>query len=304
MYDTLTIWQSSERLLDRGYLKTIPLLLTNTRYSQKENGSTFISGSLENLLVNVNDFGISIKGSINKYCHGDNFCKLTRQDMQIGVEKLQDALQTSLLDAQLRRIDLAHNFIVKEDVKQYYNLLGDSQYYTRLSQPNSIYYNNGLKTKLFYDKIKEGKYRGLQIPPIWNNKNVLRYELRFMKNIANQFKQEKVLLSDLYDEVFYMRIINSWSDEYFKIKKNKLLTPKISNMTNKEAQERLLSSLITMFGQNEVNNIVDSWKSHFSTSKEAQRFKKSLINLKDLTEESPLIKELDEKINSIQEYYR
>lgn len=304
MYDTIGSWLGSEMIKGSGYLKTIPTLLTNTKYSQRENGTVRITGSLDNLFISVSDFGISINGSFNKYYHGNNFCKFTRQEMELCVEKLQDYLHLNLKDAKINRLDIAHNFIMEKEVETYYNFLGNCQYYSRLVQPNSIYYNSGLKTKLFYNKIKEGKFRRLEIPQIWTGKNVLRYELRYKNKIPQQFKRDRICLSDLYNESFYIDIIERWLKEYFLIKKNRILIPKIHDMTNRNAKEQLLSGLIDMFGQNEVNTLIESWKPHFTTPKEAQRFKKSLEQLKGLTEESPLMKELDEKILRVKEYYR
>lgn len=304
MYDTLGSWLGCEKIKDSGYLKTIPTLLTNTRYSQRENGTVKFTGNVDNLIISISDFGISIKGSLNKYWHGNNFCKFTRQEVQLCLEKLQDYLHINLLDASINRLDIAHNFVMNEEVETYYNFLGNCQYYSRLVQPDSIYYVNGIKTKLFYNKIKEGKFRRQEIPQIWNGKNVLRYELRYKNKLAQQLKRDRICLSDLYNESFYIDIIDRWLKEYFLIKKNRLLIPKTNNMTSKNAKENLLSGLIELLGQNEVNTLIDNWKSSFTTPKEAQRFKKSLEQLKGLTEESPLMKELDEKILRVKEYYR
>lgn len=304
MYDTLSSWLGSEMIKDSGYIKTVPTLLTNTRYSQKGNGTVKFTGNLGNLIISISDFGISINGSFNKYYHGNNFCKFTRQEMEFCVEKLQDELLIDLKDAKINRLDIAHNFIMNNEVEKYYNFLGNCQYYSRLVQPDSIYYNNGLKTKLFYNKIKEGKHKRQEIPQIWTNKNVLRYELRYKNKLPQQFKTDRICLSDLYNEHFYINSLERWIKEYFIIKKNRIFIPKIYNMTNRNAKEQLLSSLIDMFGQNEVNNLIESWKPYFTTPKEAQRFKKSLEQLKFLTEESPLIKELDEKVLRVKEYYR
>lgn len=304
MYDTLSSWLGCEMIKDRGYLKTIPSLLTNTKYSQRGNGTVKFTGNLGNLIISISDFGISINGSFNKYFHGNNFCKFTRQEMQLCVEKLQDDLLIDLKDAKINRLDIAHNFIMDNEVEKYYNFLGNCQYYNRLVQPDSVYYNSGVKTKLFYNKIKEGKQKRQEMPQIWTNKNVLRYELRFKNKLPQQFKRDRICLSDLYNESFYINTVERWIKEYLIIKKNRIFIPKINNMTNKNAKEQLLSSLIDMFGQNEVNTLIESWKPHFTTPKEAQRFKKSLEQLKGLTEESPLIKELDEKVLIVREYYR
>ncbi|WP_374365136.1 phage/plasmid replication protein [Cloacibacterium sp.] len=304
MYDSLNIWQNKENLKDCGYLQKVPTLLRNTTHSIRSNGIEYITGYLDNLLVSVSENGLSIKGSLNKFWYDDNFCKLTRQEAQHSIEKLQDLLQVNLLNADIKRLDIAHNFIMNEEVKNYYNFLGDCNYYKRLSQADSIYYNNGLRTKLFYDKVKEGKTKGAETPQIWQKSNVLRYELRFMKRLPKQFKKSQVLVSDLFDENFYINTIDSWINEYVEIKKNRLLTPNIDNMTSKNSLEYLLSAYIEKFGKSFADDFLELNKNNFSTTKEASRSKKKLKELKGLTEESPLMKELDSKILRVKEYYR
>lgn len=303
MYDTVKVWQSSD-CFDRGYLEKIPTLLTNVSFHQKQDGHDYLTGNLENLYISISVAGFSINGSLNKYWYKDNFNKLTRQEVQHCTELLEDTLHLNLKNAEVKKFDIAHNFMMEAPVQNYYSLLGDSQRYNRLCQEKSVYYSNNLRTKLFYDKVDEGKRKGFQIPPIWLNRNVLRYELRFKGRLNTQFKTNQILMKDLYDEQFYMRSIDWWIKEYSIIKKNRLLTPNISNMTTKNAKDYLLSALIELVGQNEVTTLTDTWKGNFSTPKEAQRFKKSLNSMKNLTEESPLIEELDKKILRVKEYYR
>lgn len=304
MYDTIKVWQRIDNLKGSGYLQRVPTLLTNVSLHQKSNGTEYITGSLENLNIAVSEVGLSINGSLNKFWHKDNFNKLTRQEAFHTIELLEDTLHLPLKNADVKRFDIAHNFLMNSPVKDYYNLLGESQRYKRLMQENSVYYNNSQRQKLFYDKVSEGKFRGLEVPEIWQKRNVLRYELRFTGRLTKQFNRSQVLVSDLFDEKFYIDAIDYWSKEYFEIKKNRLLSPKKNNMTSKDAKDYLLGALIEKIGFNEISELTEFWKSNFSTPKEAQRFKASLKNLKSLNEESPLIAELDKKILRTKEYYR
>lgn len=304
MFDTIKLYQSSINLKSKEYLSDIPYLLSGTTHSIKDNGMRYTTGHLENLKITVSEYGIFVNGSLNKFWHDYNYGKLTRQEAQMSIEKLQDLLKVEMLTAKVNRIDIAHNFIMDNDVRCYYDYLGDSTYYKRLAQPDSLYYNSGIKTKLFYDKVKEGKTKGAETPKIWSDNNVLRYELRFLNKIPQQFKKPQLLASDLYEESFYISIVNKWIDEYLEIKKNRLMTPKIDNMTSKNTLEYLLSAYIDKYGQDFANEFIETNKGNFSTSKELTRSKKKLQDLKGLTEESPLMKELDGKVLRIKEYYR
>ena len=303
MYDSVKLWQNND-MLNSGYLDKIPSILTNVSVHQKQNGINYITGNLENLNISVSLAGFSLNGSLNKFWHKDNFNKLTRQQVEHCTELLEDTFQIGLKNAQIKKFDIAHNFLMQSPVKDYYNLLGESVRYNRLTQANSVYYNNGQRVKLFYDKVSEGKAKGYEIPQIWLDRNILRYELRFTGRLAKQFKKSEVLMQDLFDEKFYISSINYWAEEYLEIKKNQLLTPQIMNMTSKNAKDYLLSALIELVGHNEVTKLTESWKPNFSTNKESQRFKNSLKNMKGLTEDSPLMAELDKKVLRTKEYYR
>jgi len=303
MYDTLKLWIANEEIKDSRYLIKVPTILNNVSEHQTEFGN-YYTGYLDNLKVSCGETGISINGSINKYWHQNNFNTMTKQQTELSVNKLSDLLSVEVSNSDVKRIDLAHNFIVNEEPNSYYNLLGASSRYNRLEQSKSVYYSNKLRTKLFYNKIAEGKSKNEFIPKVWTNKNVLRYELRYTSRLPKQFNTAHVKAYDLYNENFYIDIIDNWIKEYFEIKKNKLFTPNNMNLTNKDAKEYLLSALIGMIGQNEVLKLTENWKDKFSTIRESHRFKKSLTELKGLTEESPLIDELDTKILTIKEYYR
>jgi len=304
MYDSLKSWTDRDLFSDSGHLYRVPTLLTDISEIKRDNGFYSISGNLENLRVSVNPLGVSISGSLNKFWHNDNFQKLTRQQTELCMEKLSDILQIDFGQSSIKKLDIAHNLMMNKSPESYYSFLGACTHYNRMVQPNSIYYSNKLKTKLFYNKALEGTAKKMELPAIWQNKNILRYEFRLLKRIAAQMNMTAIQARDLYSESFYMALIDKMIDEYNQIRKNKILTPKIDNMTCKNAKEFLLSALVEMYGINQTTEIIQNWNDKFSTKKEAQRFKRELNNLKGLTEASQLITELDKKIMRIKEYYR
>ena len=304
MYDSFKSWTDKEFFADSGYLNRVPSILTNISETHRDTGFYSISGNLENLRVSANPLGVSISGNLTKFWHNDNFQKLTRQQTELVIERISDLLQIDFGLSSIQRLDIAHNFIMNETPESYYHFLGDCTHYNRMVQPNSIYYSNKLKTKLFYNKALEGTAKKMELPAIWQNKNILRYEFRLLKRIASQMNMTAIQARDLHSESFYIALIDKMIDEYNQIRKNKLLTPKIENMTCKNAKEFLLSALVEIYGINQTSEIVQSWTNNFSTKKEAQRFKRELNNLKGMTEPSSLISELDKKIMRIKEYYR
>lgn len=303
MYDNFKLWMDAHKI-ERGYKDSLPPLLSKPNYIEKSNGSWCITGNLENLFVSVGEAGVSIEGSPNKYWHGYNDAKLTRQEFQHTIEKLSDTFSFEVNQAKATQLDFAHNFVMKEPVQAYYPYLGMSSRFTRVLDRNSLYYRNKRKVIIFYDKLAEIQANKVPVPFAWQNKNVLRFEVRFKGRLLQLFNRQTLTAKDLANEVFYMEVVNKWVNEYLNINKNKVMTPNIDNFTSKKAKDYLLSALVDEIGQNKVMDLVNGWENKFTTKKEAQRFKNSLKDLTGLNEESELINELTNKIVDIKRYYR
>jgi hypothetical protein len=202
-------------------LQRVPTLLTNAKETYRQDtGEIYFTGSVLGMSASISKAGISLKGSICKSYLNDNFKTLTRQDTQRAIEQLQDFTHLPILQADVKRIDFAQSFTVSQNPQSFFNFLGECHHYKRLTQPKSLYYQNGMRTKLFYNKIAEGKAKGQIIPPIWVNKHILRYELRYTSRLPYQFNKAKIQALDLYNEVFYMDMVERWLKEYESINKN------------------------------------------------------------------------------------
>lgn len=303
MYDTIKCYLSIDDIKDNNYINRIPQLLDKTSITKKDNGLIFYNGNYKGLYLSISQLGISLNGSLTKFYNDNNYHQLTRKQTQLSIESLEDYFLINFSDAQMKRIDLSHNFLMKHPTSNYYYFLGSSNYYNRFKQPNSIYYNNHKKIKLFYDKILECEDKKVNLPQFINNRNLLRYELRLMNRINKQLNND-IRLSSLHNEDIYINIIDLWINEYKNINKNKLYKPMNEDLTPKTAKENLLSALIEKVGMNEVLELTDQWNDSFTNSKAKRRFINELNNLKGLNQESELIKELDYKINRLKDYYR
>ncbi|MBA4852401.1 phage/plasmid replication protein [Emticicia sp. BO119] len=303
MYDTIKLWLPLNGL-DSGYINQITDKLISPKVKiDLETGEKSVHGQILGMDMMLKQKGLYLGGSICKSYLKDNFQTLTRQDSKEAIAQLSDILLLPIKDSKVCRIDIAQNFFMNNKVENYYNHLGQSNYFKRLEQPKSVYYQNGLRTKLFYNKIEEVKINGNPIPFFWHNKNVLRYELRFTKKLPKQFNRAELLAKNLYDEKFYIEIIKRWQREYVQIKKINLLKPKSNDMTSKNANDYLLSSLIEMQGQDAILSMTELWKNNFKSDREFYRFKAKIKNMKDMVEPSELVAELDSKIEKQLEYY-
>jgi hypothetical protein len=303
MYDTLTLWHRG------ACMELAPLL---SRVAEHQRGqSYYITGDLKNLNIVLTDTGVSIKGSLAKYYLDDNMKTLNRGDSQRAIEDLSDTLHLPLHLAKITRADIAHNFVMQNQPAVYYPYLGDCHHFKRFAKATSLYYENGNKTKLFYDKIAEVKYRGIQVHNILQNQNLLRFELRFMQRLDKTFNVEEVTAQMLYDETFYIGIIDRWINEYKNITKlTKMAFKESVQLEPKDIMNQLiLLSINHLGGQNQIFELIEEVRKRgqFKRPEYASRAKsmiKDLCQLDNLTEPSELIQELDSKVKQVQMYYR
>ena len=215
-------------------------------------------------------------------------------------------------EANVKRIDFAQNFIVNQNPQNYFDFLGDCQHYDRFTQPKSLYYQNGMRKIQFYNKIAEGKAKGQIIPPIWANKHILRYELRYTSRLPYQFNTSQIQAKNLYDECFYIGMVERWVKEYETIHKNNSILDKMNMKqieTPKDFMYQMALLQIKEVGIQKTLESVEQLKAQnqFKHKEYYSRLKadiKKLCKSEALTEVSKLITELDEKVIQVKEYYR
>jgi len=260
MYDTLKLWLPAQSIVGLDYLNRIPPLLDNLTQHTKADAE-YITGNFEGLKTSLSINGIGLLGSLAKYYLNDNIKTLTRQDTQRAIEMLSDDLNLPMNEAIVSRADVSQNFVMNYEPELYYPLLGESTRYKRLPNPQSIYYNNSLRVKLFYNKVAEVKHKRVIVPEIWKGKNVLRYELRFTSRLPQQFNCNKVQAKSLYEEGFYIDIIDRWLKEYEAINKLNEINLNYNKMNKpKDFLNQMALLMINEIGQSEALKLVDQLK--------------------------------------------
>ncbi|MDP1725570.1 MAG: hypothetical protein Q8M15_02210 [Bacteroidota bacterium] len=309
MYDTINLWLAMDRAGGFDFSKTI-LNLSDITEHKKEDGQVYISGNLDNYKVTISGQGISLKGSLAKYFLPDNFHTLTRSDSARAFDKMADKLYLPIDQAKVSRIDFAQNFLMDYEPEAYYKYLGECQHYNRLPQAKSLYYSNGLRQKLFYNKIAEGKAKGLSLPDVWDGGNVLRYEIRFTSRLPKQFNLPEVIASTLFDEKFYMGMFDRWQAEYEAINKLHSINFNLSDMNSpKDFWKQINLMAVNMIGQDKIMQEIENLraKNAFDKPEYYSRLKKEIKELcktPDITTSSDLVGELDKKIKVAKRYYR
>ena len=294
-----------------NFLDTIPQYLTEFTSGGTSKYGKYVNGLLGSLKVNINETRVKISNSsICKYYLGDNFKTLGKSDTKQAILKISDSLHLPFHLANVTRIDFAQNFIMQYPESLYYPYLGEAKYYNRLPQNNGVYYNLESKKRqlLFYGKVHEQKQKRQPIPEIYQNRNVLRYELRFKKELRKQFNQPQITARLLYDEVFYKNIVKRWKDEYLAIQKINLKLRGMKPTGSKKVfiENLALFSLLEL-GQPIVLSKVKEWQETGQISKkqayDLRICVKSLTKISIDEKGNELINELNRKVKEAARFY-
>jgi len=301
MYDTIHAYLHQSMVDSVDLISEIPLVMENKTYSENKNG-LYCSGNINNLRLSVSERGLSIKGSLSKYYFGSNTFTLSRSDSKKAIDQLSVLLNVSLGNAKISRVDFGTNLILAKPVSTYFQYLGDCRFFERFMKADSLYYQNGSRTIMFYDKIKELKNSRSPLPEDWKNQNVVRYEIRFSHRVAKQLKEQELTISTLYREDFFKKMKERYLKDYYSIYKVSTSIPDC-NMIEKP------NDLFDQYALNWINekgvNIIFAEieclnkSGAFSRKEYASRAKRKVKELQEkftLVNSSALIEELSSKV--------
>ncbi len=306
MIDTIHLWLGREEV--GSEFTDLPSCLSGLSIFHGERGH-YLSGYLRNFRVNLSDNGISLKGSLAKYWLNDNIGTLQRQDIQRAINEMCSDLNLDISTAKVNRLDLAQNFILRYKPELYCKHLGDCQYLARLEQSGGLLYKSNTRQMAYYNKVREIRHRRLEVPSVWQGKNVLRYESRFMKKPERALKRHSLVASDLYDEKNYIKLLDYYIGQHFRIRK---FNPSKLNMEKIKSPKDFHSQILALAYQNLGPNalkLVDELRARKAFEHDAyySRLKKEIQNClasQELQSEVDLIEELDHMVKSIANDYR
>ena len=237
MYDTINFTLYSVDAPDISFLEETSIYLTNKNYCILENGISYIRGDMDNFTVLCYPDRVRVKGgSLARFYFGNNLSTLNRATTAKVISKLSDRLHLPMEKAIVNRMDIGENIITKHPPSCYLSHLGSLNYANRLMQPNGLYYNKSDWLQLvFYDKIKEYKKHGsLTLPPLYEGRNLLRYELRLKKRLPHLLNMREVRAKDLYSKITYIKVLKLWKFWYEQIEKINDTTINFENMRTKK----------------------------------------------------------------------
>lgn len=310
MYDTVNFWLN--RCDAQVDVEEVANRLERAKYeTDRETGETLVKGKLSDLRVTASTAGVSIKGSLAKFYFPYNTYTLDRRATQEAVEKLSDTLSLPMGKARVTRIDVSTNFVMRLPVKLYFEMLGDCRYYSRQQATNNtLYYHlRGMDCKrsmCFYDKARETKANGGEMPDVFVDENLLRYECRWKGRLPEQFKQAEITGASLYDRNLYLKTVKMWGDYYFSIKKkNQLKSDAMAEIkTVKDGMDYICAVAFEKLGTDEINRLFEELKANkvYGDPKYYTRLKQRVNALScnaKVTETSDLIRELDSEVKNV-----
>ncbi|SDR88262.1 hypothetical protein SAMN04515667_0903 [Formosa sp. Hel1_31_208] len=230
MYDNISLYLDSR---DANNINLYDEVLENSnnitieRYGLKLNDVPFAYISIEGknnqkLSFKVEPYRISMMGknsSICKYYLGNNFETLTLMQFNNAIDEISERLGVCLNNARVCRIDIANNFLMEYKPSTYHECLKHLSRYKRYAINGNLYFKTKRIELNFYDKKKEYKEKGFKIPTKHlNTENILRYEIRFKKDVAKIFDRT-IRVTDLRTESFLKEVFDKWQSYYWNIKK-------------------------------------------------------------------------------------
>lgn len=310
MYDNIDLKLGIDETPGIDLLNVIPARLTRQSETTFSDGNISITGYLESMKVRVSAQAVKvIDTSLCKWFLGDNFQGMSRGDTRRAFEKLSDLLRLPMDRAAVTRIDVAQNFIMRHEKNVYFDHLGGLQYFNRFQQNNGLYYSNGNKTLLFYEKVHEQQIKKEPIPEMYLERTCLRYEQRYKKRLLQCFNLPELKASLLYDPVFYTEIVNRWESDYEKIKKiNDIQIDYSMIKTKKDQANQALLFYVTQRGGElkVINEIREAYKRGELSKKQAYDLRQQVeeaCKSDILTSSSDVIQELDKKVKETARFY-
>ncbi|WP_259297896.1 phage/plasmid replication domain-containing protein, partial [Parabacteroides merdae] len=254
----------------------------------------------DNLGINIYNSFITIEGSLAKFYYGNNLHLLGREEIKQVIDLLSDILQLDINSAHVTRIDIAADFEMSHNTKEYLPFLGNYPRHKRdLCKGTTLYYKSKSHTCAFYDKGMESQGKeGAE-------SCLLRFESRWFKSSSKQLDWENITGETLSTPHFYQYIIQLWGKKYFDIEKRNIpiSNPTIPINTPKKAMEYLLNALLYLPSfLPPSTKFIEETKMFLIEQLDTQnrsRFNKRLNELNEnfsINERSSLMEELDCKI--------
>lgn len=314
MYDTINMRLFADECKGVNFVEDLPRCLTSARVNANTaTGELWLDGRLGNMKITANRYIMQIRdGSLCKWYFGDNFHTLDQDSTRTAIEMLSDTLHLPLSLASITRLDVATNLIMDKPPEVYFEHLGALRYAHRLAEPSGLYYTTKSKAYrlAFYDKGQEYSEKREAIPEPYKDCNVLRYEQRYCKRIAQRLQRPELRAAALYDATTHRELVSRWLSTYNEIRKvNDIkLNTKMFGTIKDFNRLGILSLVERVGGQNEMlAQIAEARKSGEITSKTAYDLRAKVRDAckvdGEVVIQSEAVREMDSKVREAAALY-
>ncbi len=273
----------------------------------RNNGVAKIKGKFYNFYVTSVHDTISFSGSLSKYFYNSNIYDLTRSEIREACSKLSEELGVDISSAEILRLDIGRCIELDHPVSEYLMALNRITVYKRLeTEDETVEYRSKSNEKsfVFYNKIKELQDKKNTIPEEFINKNILRYECRFLSKVKNNLKSNApIMFSDLYNSEFYKYLVTLWVDRYNSITKRRIFM--LDSLSYENLTPDKLKTYLSAFALNQIgyHNIIEQLDSNRNIIgiNNFSRFREMLNRLSNDNRffiNDKHIEELDQKVNN------
>lgn len=189
MYDNVHLW--------------LPKPITNaSALADRNNGTPIVDKATaeikgykwhaRNLRVSCLSNGIFIKGSLPKFLYGDNVHTIDATDTGQAIADISNLFGVDMAEAYVSYIEFGQTFVMDNKPVEYFAKLGDGgRYLPRMQAGTTLYYGKQIKKApkclIFYDKADEIASDGGTLPPLLDDTNLLRYELRLHSRLSKRY---------------------------------------------------------------------------------------------------------------------
>ena len=307
--DTVILKLTNEQAGNVDLLAEVPAWLSCISEHKYENGLQ-VCGKLGHMKVSVTERGVKIENSLSKYYVGSNIHDMRRGDIKKAIEKLSDELHLPMGMSIVKRFDFAKNITLSQEVENYLPYLGEMSRYFRYPSKRGINYRIAQRELAIYDKVAEMKAKREFVPPLYLGRNVMRIEKRYKLSTAKYFNRAEIKACDLYNEAFYMQVLDDWHNDYNRINKlSNTLIDMSTITTTKELKTLGVLALVQIQGGElaALTQLQERQRRGELTKKQAYDLKNAIrasSKLRIASKDNELIKELDEKVKEAVNYYR
>ena len=279
------------------------------------NGIMWYSGKLGKFDIVFKTDYIKATGSLAKYYLGNNVATMTRKDIEKAIEKMSNELCLDVGSFDVWRVDIGATFLMNHPVCNYLAYLESCSRYKLASYPESKMFMNGQRTLIFYDKVKDvlKKESKAVIEQLKQNgfretDNYFRYELQIKKKTRKTFGLTEFKARHLYDEKVYIKMIELWQREFFKVKKKREIMDFKSDgqIKPRDLKESLACVGLEKLGKQELIALIE--RKYYSGEIQKQdyyRIKNMFSEIENkFGTKSEYIEELEKEVNNRAKYCR